>query len=210
MKTSKLFIVAILFPFFSFAQGGIEIVPFAGYMFGGSVKFYEGEINLSNGLNYGGSLIIPVQEILDVEINYTGMQGDAQFNPYSNYSDYESESSGIVTNYFQVGVLKSLILDNPNIKPFGSVSVGATMFNLKEYTDTWSFSMTLGVGVKIMFSDHVGIMLRGRLLMPMTYGGTGAYCGIGTGGGSCGLSLNGYVQPFQGDFNGGLIIALGK
>jgi hypothetical protein len=138
------------------------------------------------------------------------MQGEAQFTPYSGYPGYTSEKTSMTTSYFQVGVLKSLVLDNPNIKPFGSLSVGATLFNLHDYTDTWSFSVSMGVGVKIMFSDHVGIMLRGRLLMPMSYAGTGAYCGIGTGGSSCGLSVNGYVQPFQGDFNGGLIIAIGK
>ena len=64
----------------------------------------------------------------------------------------------------------------------------------------------LGLGVKIMFSERVGIMLRGRLMMPMNFAGTSFY--IGTGG--SGLSVNSYVSPLQGDFNGGLIIKLGN
>lgn len=53
-------------------------------------------------------------------------------------------------------------------------------------------------------------MARGRLMMPMYIGGVGGYCGIGTGGAGCGLSLNGYASLFQGDFNGGLIIKFGN
>lgn len=210
MKKIKLFLLIILLPLFSMAQGGIEIVPFAGYMFGGSVKFYQGKLNLSDGLNYGVSLIVPLQEILDVELNYTGTSGTANFNAYGGYPEYSDEETGVSTNYFQLGVVKYLVLQNPKIKPFGSLSLGATMFKLEDYADTWRFSVALGAGVKIMFSERVGIMLRGRMLMPMTFNGVGGYCGIGTGGSGCGLSMNGYVQPFQGDFNGGLVIVLGN
>ena len=211
MKKIKLLLVAILFPFFTFAQGGgVEIVPFAGYMFGGSVKFYEGKLKITDGVDYGLSLIVPIHDILDVEINYTGMSSEASFEAYRDYPEFSDEKTAISTHYFHIGVLKALSLNNPNIKPFGSFSLGATMFSLQDYTDTWRFSVSLGLGVKFMFSKHVGIMLRGRLLMPMAFGGVGGYCGIGTGGSSCGLSLNGYVQPFQGDFNAGLIIKIGN
>lgn len=210
MKRIKIIFIAIFFPFFTFAQGGVEIVPFAGYMFGGSVNFYEGKLKISDGMDYGVSLIVPIREIVDLEINYTGMSSEAKFTAYSNYPEYENELTAISTNYFQIGVLKALSINNDKIRPFGSFSLGATLFSLPDYTDTWRFSVSLGLGVKIMFTNHVGIMLRGRLLMPMYFGGVGGYCGIGTGGTSCGLSLNGYIQPFQGDFNGGLIIKLGN
>lgn len=210
MKRLKLFIIIVSFPLVGMAQGGIEIVPFAGYMFGGSVNFYEGKLNLTDGMDYGVSLVIPIREIVDLEINYTGMQGDAQFTVYRGYPDFSDETAAISTNYFQIGVLKALSLSNPKIKPFGSFSVGATLFSLADYTDTWRFSITAGLGVKFMLTDHVGIMLRGRFMMPMYFGGVGGYCGVGTGGSGCGLSINGYAQPLQGDFNGGVIIKLGK
>lgn len=210
MKRLKIILVATLFPILVSAQGGIEILPFAGYMFGGSVNFYQGKLKITDGLDYGGSLIIPIREIVDLEINYTGMQGEARFQVYPGYPDYSSETTKMSTNYFQIGVLKALSLQNPKIRPFGSFSVGATLFSLNDYTDTWRFSITAGLGAKFMLSDHIGIMLRGRFMMPMTFGGVGGYCGIGTGGSGCGLSVNGYAQPLQGDFNAGLIIKLGK
>ena len=80
MKKIKLLLIAVLFPFFTFAQGGgVEIVPFVGYMFGGSVNFYEGKLDITDGMDYGLSLIVPIRDVLDVEINYTGMSSEARF-----------------------------------------------------------------------------------------------------------------------------------
>ncbi|NOX86436.1 MAG: hypothetical protein GXO86_10830 [Chlorobi bacterium] len=208
MKRIKLLLLTLIFPVLLSAQG-IEIVPFAGYMFGGSISFIQGKLKVEDGMNYGGSLIIPIREVVDLELNWTGMDSRAVFTPYSNYPDFKYEETGLSTNYFQIGVLKAFN-NNPKIRPFGSFSMGATLFNLKEYADTWRFSITAGLGVKFMFSDHVGIMLRGRLMMPMYFAGVGGYIGIGTGGAGAGLTLNSYATLFQGDFNGGLIIKLGN
>ena len=57
----------------------------------------------------------------------------------------------------------------------------------------------------LMVSDRIGIMARGRLMMPMTFAGAGFYFGSG----GSGLSLNSWVAPFQGDFNAGLVFKLG-
>ena len=208
MKRLKLILLTLFFPALISAQG-VEIVPFVGYMFGGSINFIQGKLKVYDGMNYGGSLLIPVREIVDLELNWTGMDSKVTFSPYTNYPDFEYDESDLSTQYFQIGVLKAFT-NNDKIRPFGSFSLGATLFNVKDYADTWRFSVTLGLGVKFMFSKHVGIMARGRLMMPMYFGGVGGYCGIGTGGAGCGLSLNGYASLFQGDFNGGLIIKFGN
>jgi len=210
MKKFKLFLLSLLIPAFSFAQGGIEIMPFAGYMFGGSINFYEGKLKITDGADYGVSLLFPVRDVVDIEVSYTGMRSEAQFTAYSNYPAFSDEQTGVHTNYFQIGALKKLKLNNPDIMPFGSFSLGATLFALDAYNDTWRFSVTLGGGVKFMFSDHVGLMVRGRLMMPMSFGGVGGYCGIGTGGSGCGLSLNSYATLLQGDFSGGLVFKMGN
>lgn len=108
MKRIKLSVLAILLPILMVAQGGVEIVPFAGYMFGGKVKFYEGELNITNGVDYGLSVIIPVRSILEIELNYTGMSSQAEFRVYPAYLDeYSDDNTAISTNYFQLGVLKA-------------------------------------------------------------------------------------------------------
>jgi hypothetical protein len=66
------------------------------------------------------------------------------------------------------------------------------------------FAMGVTGGMKIMFSDRVGIRLQGRLLMPTYFAGVGFY--VGTGG--SGLSMNAGSVMFQGDFQGGLVFSL--
>jgi len=203
MKKIKVLFIALLFPVLAFSQG-VEIVPFVGYMFGGSMNFYEGKYKVTDGMDYGVSVLVPIREVVDVEVNYTRMESEGKFTAYkSGYFDQQTEMS---TNYFQIGVVKAITKNNPKITPFGSFSLGATWFDFADYDDRVLFSITAGLGVKFMFSDHVGIMLRGRFMVPMFFGGLGFYAGTG----GSGLTMNSYAAILQGDFNGGLIIKLGN
>ncbi len=205
MRRLKLLIVLITgIPLLNYSQG-IELVPSAGYMFGGSIKYYEGKLKIQNNANYGVSVLVPVQPLIDVELNYTRMDSKASFTPNPGYPLLTYEETTLGTNYFQVGALSKFYRKNTKAIPFGSLSIGATWFSSPDIEDVWRFSATAGLGVKVMLSEKVGIMLRGRLMMPMNFGGTSFY--FGTGG--SGFSLNSNIAPFQGDFNGGLIIKLG-
>jgi hypothetical protein len=130
------------------------------------------------------------------------------------YPGYDGDELYVSSNYFQIGGLSKFYSGDGVAQPFGSFSLGATWFDTSptgessydSYSDVWKFSIALGLGVKLMFSERVGIMLRGRLLMPMTFSGAGFY--VGTGG--SGMTMGSWVSPLQGDFNGGLIIKLGN
>lgn len=204
MKKINLIIIATLISLTSFAQ--VEIVPFVGYMFGGSMNFYEGKYKVADGMDYGVSLIVPVRDVVDVEINYTRMDSYGRFTAYAGYPGYSDQQTDMATNYFQIGTIKALSLSNPNITPFGSFSLGATWFDMADYEDRVLFSIAAGLGAKIMFSERVGIMVRGRLMLPMFFGGVGFYAGTG----GSGLSLNSYAALIQGDFNAGLVFKLGN
>ncbi len=153
--------------------------------------------------------------MVDLEINYTRMDKvNAKFEPYYGYPAYNPDEFDVVSNYFQIGAISKFYNSrSTNVQPFGSVSLGATWFDptanenskYDSYTDVWRFSIIAGLGVKFMFSDRVGVMVRGRLMMPMSFAGTSFY--VGTGG--AGLALNSWVAPLQGDFNAGLVIKLG-
>ena len=58
MKKLKLIILITLFPTLVFSQG-VELVPFAGYMFGGKIKYIEGDVKFENGMDYGLSILVP-------------------------------------------------------------------------------------------------------------------------------------------------------
>jgi len=201
---AKILTIVLLFPLYIFSQG-VEISPFTGYMFGGSVKYIEGKMNINDGQNYGISIFKPIKAGMDIELNYTRMGSNMSFSPYHGY-DYEYAESHLETNYFQIGALKKLKPDTNKVIPFGSFSLGATWFDASQFGDVWRFSATLGAGLKIMFSEKIGIIARGRLMMPMQFAGLGFT--VGTGG--SGLSANSYITPLQGDFTAGLILRLGK
>ncbi len=204
-KLSILFIAIAMLPMFSMAQ--VEIVPQVGYMFGGSMNFYEGQMKMTDGMSWGGSIIVPeISYGTDLEINYTRLDNEAQFRSYYNKPGFEDENFELSVNYIQIGALKTFGTSDM-VRPFGSFSLGTTIFSPKtDASDAWRFSITLGAGAKIYFTERIGIILRGRLMMPMYFGGVGMY--VGTGG--AGLSVNSYSVLAQGDFSGGLIFKVGN
>ena len=190
----------------------IQFSPTAGYMFGGRLNYYQGELKIYDNVDYGISLIIPdVKFETDIEVYYNRMDSKAQFWANPGY-DIDNTEFDLSVNYIQIGALKSINSNNDNIEPFGSFSLGTTIFCPKQsgIDDTWQFSITLGLGSKFWINDKVGIMIRGRLMMPMVFAGAGGYYGIGSGGSGGGLYVSSYTTIVQGDIVGGLIFSLGK
>ena len=211
MKNIKSFLTILLFaPLLLSAQ--VEIAPSVGFMFGGRINYYQGEMKINDNMDYGISLIVPdISFDTDLEISYTRMDSHLYFTPYNNFPGYDATDFDVSVNYIQIGALKTFS-ENGAFKPFGSFSAGATIFSDKtsNLSDVWRFSITLGLGAKIAFNDRVGLILRGRLMMPMIFAGVGGYYGIGSGGSSGGLYVNSYTTIIQGDFSGGLYFSLGK
>lgn len=188
-----------------------ELTPMGGYQFGGRMYFYEGEYKIRDNANYGGAFSVNLPKGVALELNYTRMDTKGDWYPYNGYQiDYPQKTTPLAVNYFQLGVVKDFL--HHRIRPFGLLSLGTTWFDIQEtgVTDVWKFSMALGAGVKIFFTDYLGIRLQGRLLMPMYFTGVGFYYGAGPGGSGGGLTVGAGATFIQGDFQGGLIFAFGK
>jgi hypothetical protein len=206
-------IIFMIVPAISIAQGKIEISPYAGYMFGGSLNFYEGKLKAENNLNYGVAMDIKLATDTQIELMWTQMSTSAQFEPYYSYDYLATNPFDMNVGYIQIGGVREMNLDN--IRPFGVFTLGTTYFIPKDvsYIDDvavtvdpqWKFSMTLGAGAKIWLSDRVGIRLQGNLMLPMFWSSTGF--AVGTGG--SGFYVGGGTSMVQGNFTGGLIFALG-
>lgn len=191
----------------------VELTPFGGYLLGGSVKFYEGKFKVMNNACYGGALAIQVRSGSFIELSYTGMTTQGQWRPYSGYIiDYPEKDIDVGVNYLQIGSLNELQLDNEAIRPFGIISLGTAWLHPKDSNadDWWLFAVSAGAGLKYFFNDKVGIRLQARLLLPLVYNGAGFGIGVGTGGASGGVYVSSTAPIVQGDFTGGLIIALGQ
>jgi hypothetical protein len=209
---SKISLLAILLAFSTtiIAQDHkAEITPFGGYMLGGSVKFYEGKFKVEDAGCYGGMLAVQVRSGNFIEFSYTGMTTQGDWRPYSSYEfDHPETTVDMAVNHFQIGTLNELPLDNEAIRPYGTLTLGTTWFNIKEEdsNDEWLFSVGAGLGLKYFFNDKIGIRIQARMILPLVYAGAGFY--IGTGG--SGTYVSATAPIVQGDFTGGLIIALGS
>jgi hypothetical protein len=187
----------------------VELTPFGGYMLGGSVKFYEGKFKVEDAGCYGGMLAVRVHSGDFIELSYTGMTTTGDWLPSSSYSDEHPEGTvPMAVNHFQIGTVNELPLDNEAIRPYGTLTLGTTWFNIQDddATDEWLFSVAAGLGLKYFFTDKIGIRIQARMLLPVVYNGAGFY--IGTGG--SGMYVSSTAPIVQGDFTGGLIIALGS
>jgi hypothetical protein len=204
-----LFVLLITDPLSVLSQGKIEITPFGGYMFGGKMRFYEGDFKIYDAGNYGLAIDIELANDTKLELFWSQMNTTAQFKPYYGFDYLGREAFDINVGYIQIGGVREIDMDN--IRPFGVMTVGTTYFKPQskageyQYSDDWRFSVSLGGGAKIWFTDRVGIRLQGRLLLPMFWGGAGFT--FGTGG--SGISVGASTSMVQGDFTGGLIIGLG-
>jgi hypothetical protein len=208
-----IFILGLIFtfPLHSLSQGRqIELTPFVGYQFGGTVKFYEGKIKIDNGMNYGLAASVDIRYGVKAEFYYSRVATRGKWTPYLGFENtYPPLDFDLAINYFQIGSVKEFLQDD--FRPFGAFTLGAVWFDPKDVvSDQWFFSITLGGGIKYYFTDRVGIRLQGRLLLPMVFSGVGLYAGIGTGGVSTGAGFSSWAPVVQGDLTGGLIIVLGK
>lgn len=187
----------------------VELTPFGGYLLGGSVKFYEGKFKVEDAACYGGMLAVRVHSGSFIELSYTGMTTVGDWRPYSDYSsDHPAGNVDMAVNHFQIGSVNEIPTNVDAVRPYGTVSLGTTWFNIKDENanDEWLFSVMAGLGVKYFFNEKIGIRIQARLILPVVYNGAGFY--LGTGG--SGMYVSSTAPIVQGDFTGGLIIALGQ
>jgi hypothetical protein len=186
---------------------GIELTGFYGWQYGGNFTSYQGEVDVKDTENFGGMIDIPVPSRpgMMAEIFYSRQNTSVALNQFP--SGAKDDLFDVAIEYIQAGALYEQAYSRGRMKPFGSFTLGATRFAPKVNSykgialdDEWRFSITLGLGLKALMSERVGLRLQGRLLMPMNFYGTSFW--FGTGGSGVGVSGGSVI--LQGDVIGGL------
>jgi hypothetical protein len=176
----------------------VQIAGFAGYQFGGSIfsETFDRKFSFKSGLNYGGTLDFRIGETWRFEIYYSRQ-------------DTELEGALAVESPFELKIERLMVglqeeKGEGSVKWFGTILVGATRYTPVDsaFTDDTRFSAGLGLGVKSFFSKNVGLRLEGHAFYTLVESGGGAFCTPGF----CAFSYSGR-GIWQGDFEGGLIIA---
>ncbi len=201
-----LFAAAICIPFILNAQS-VEVTPFGGYVFGGTMQGDYGDVYIHDNAQYGGMISVAVSRVVDVDLIYNRSDTKADVNYFSiNGYTKPYQEVPLSINYMQIGFTKNFRV-NPTVSPFVGMNMGACVFAPKEeYADAWFFSVGINAGAKIYFAKRIGLRLQAQGYIPVQ--GTAFSMFVGTGGASTGVSV--YSTLFQFGFTGGLIFRLGK
>ncbi|MEI7897131.1 MAG: hypothetical protein WCJ26_08850 [bacterium] len=118
--------LVICLPFFIIAQT-VEITPFGGYVFPGTLNADGGNVHFLGNAQYGGMISIGVSRVMDVELIYNRSDTKADVNIYgwSNNSSYTQVPLSI--NYMLVGFTKNFRV-NPVVSPFVGFDLAVHVF----------------------------------------------------------------------------------
>jgi hypothetical protein len=188
------------------AQVRFDITPSYGYVLNTNVRVADGELNIKDGAMYG----------LTVDIGHPNLPGgmmiQLMYNRQDTHVDLIEWPSNtrtylfdLIIEYWQIGIVRPLQMGK--VQPYGVVGLGAASFNPVGQTwgTEWLFAAHLGGGAKVFLSETIGLRFQGRMLLPMTFGGGGFWCGSG----GCSVGLGSYTTFVQFDFDAGIVISLG-
>ncbi len=184
----------------------VYIEGFGGWLWTASIPGYNQNLKVDDLGNYGARIGFGIRDSRGLEFEWNHTETTVR---YYNWDTNTQDQTGVIMNYYMLGFVQEVPTDK--VQPYGLFNLG--VLNVNPATSGYSsfnyFTVGLGGGLKYYFSDHVGIRLQARFLMPMQFSGLGFGCGIGTGGANCGAGVYSYSNLFQGDFTGGLIIKFG-
>ena len=176
----------------------LQIAPFAGYQFGGSVlsPVLEREYSFKTGLAWGGTLDVGTGGSWRVELLYSRQE--------TKLRDPAGTPPGFDVNVerYLLGIQEET--GEGSVRYFGTLLVGATRFVPASGVgdgDT-RFTAGVGLGVKSFFSRNVGLRLEVRGFYTVVEKGRDIFCTSG----ECLFRYSG-SGIWQGDATGGLIFA---
>jgi hypothetical protein len=211
-KKSLLFSIGLIMLFFIFqpsvsqAQVKFDITPSYGYVFSTNLYTAQGDLIIVDSPDFGLTLDIGHPNLPG------GMMIQLMYNRQDTQMDLKEWPSGVrstlfdlIVEYYQIGVVRPLKMGK--VQPYGVVGLGAASFNPVGSTwgTEWLFAAHFGGGAKIFLSESIGLRFQGRMLLPMTFGGGGLWCGTG----GCSVGVGSYSSFIQFDFNAGIVISLG-
>jgi len=175
----------------------VQITPFAGYAFGGSVRdlAFDEERSFDAALAYGGTVSFPISESWRFELLY---------------SRQPTKLKGGLAPAFDVTIERYLAGfqeekgEGGNVRPFGTIWFGATRFvpGLEGFDATTKFGAGVGLGVKSFLTKNLGLRFEARGFYTLVKGDSGSFCLNG----ECLVVFSG-TGLWQGDVSGGLILA---
>ena len=190
----------ILFFGASLPAQAVDIVPFAGFRFGGDVgtqtigTLGPTSVTISSSLSYGGIIDIPISEPRAIELYYSRQPTKLSGSSAAPVGD-------VKISVLQAGLVETLPSGDEQFSYLLDGTIGAT----QQTADNGSGSATrpsigLGAGIIWMATDHIGV--RGDLRGLFTFSGAGG--GSAACGGGCSVTFHGSLVA-QGELSLGVV-----
>jgi len=173
----------------SYAQDyRFEITPFIGYDFTSDVSIEQNEVNgyllnklkIGSGLDYGFIADVSLNEQVQFEFIWSRVDSalGAYGTPVGGGPSEEVDFSDMSIDNFHFNVLFQMGYHDEMVLPFFFGGLGGSRFNpdAEGVGSETKFSINLGGGVKVFFSDHVGLRLQGRWIPTFIQSGEGLWC----------------------------------
>jgi hypothetical protein len=179
----------------------LELTPFVGYETGAQAYTTSGYLRVADGMDYGGTLNFGMGGGRFLEFSYSHLSSTLSLDEPTNMR----KLCDLAVDHYTLGALQE-VMPGEKVTPYGLFTLGIANYRPTSdgYASENKMSINLAGGVKVWLSDKIGLRLQAKLIMPMFYSGT--YFTVGTGG--AGYSMAGGVMAVQGDFTGGLVIAI--
>jgi opacity protein-like surface antigen len=198
------FVIMVLMAAFSplpAIAGNFEITPFAGYTWGGEFNdsVTGAKLTVDETSNYGVIVDISQKEQTQIELYFShqATQLKASSGPFTGNPLFDLD-----IDYYHLGGTYGF--DSESVRPFlvGTLGVTHMVPQGPGLDDLTKFSLSLGGGVKLFATDHIGLRLEGRWFGTLFNGSGSAFCT----GGKCAINVQGDLFS-QFVANAGLIVA---
>ncbi|MFM7217008.1 MAG: outer membrane beta-barrel protein [Bacteroidota bacterium] len=202
MKSLRAVLLLLLLNATTATARRIDVAPMIGYFFDESFPTVQGSVKVNSGLFYGGILSVGTNmDALGVELQVMTRESGLEINRNDTISNLTMRSTWVSLNGCY-----DFDLDAPAM-PFLDLGVGLVHLDPQQSSRASEnrFALNVGVGIKVAFSDRVGLRLSTKLLTTMNEStafenedGQGAY------------TVNKMTYVTQFGFRGGVYIRLSE
>ncbi|MFM8433514.1 MAG: outer membrane protein [Bacteroidota bacterium] len=164
MKRPLLLVLIFLLMVSSTFARRIDVSPMLGYFFDEKFPTVQGSVNIPSGMFYGGILSFGTNmDALSAELQVMTREASLEINRNDTLSDLVMRSTWISLN----GCYE-FDLDAPAM-PFLDIGLGLVHLDPQESPRNTEnrFALNIGVGIKVAFTDRVGLRLSTKLLTTM-------------------------------------------
>jgi len=183
-------LLLVLIPATARAERGVEITPFAGYAMGGG--FEDNTTGASLDVDSSGmlGLILGLRDTHETQYELFYSFQRTELNGGGNSGGASLFDMDI--HYLHIG--GTYLFPGEKVRPFLSGGLGLTLFvpDANGVSSKANFSLSLGGGVKIPISNHVGLRFEGRGFLTILPANTEVFC-VSSGGAACAVRVQGDV-----------------